>query len=58
MLNIAAEAKDILFGFLLSQQGLVWMVDVRLEPVSREVPTIDLLDEIAQYFPVNLDFSD
>ena len=34
------------------------MADVHLEPVSREVPTTDLLEEIAQYFPVNLDFSE
>ncbi len=58
VLDIAAEAENILFGLLLSQQGQVWMADVRLEPVSRDVPTTDLLDEIAEYFPVNLDFSE
>jgi hypothetical protein len=56
VLDVAKEAEDIIFGFLLSQQGQVWMADVHLEAVNQTVPTTDLLAEVAAYFPVNLDF--
>jgi hypothetical protein len=58
VLDVAEEAEDIVFGFLLSQEGQVWMADVQLEAVDRNVPTTDLLDEIAPHFPTNLDFEE
>jgi len=58
VLDVAEEAEDILFGILLSLKGQVWMADVHLEPVDRDVPTTDLLEEIAPYFPMNLDFEE
>lgn len=56
VLDVAADAVDMVFGILLAQKGQVWMADVHLETVDRDVPTTDLLEEIAPYFPVNLDF--
>lgn len=58
VLDVAEEAEDIVFGFLLSLDGQVWMADVQLETVDRTVPTTDILEEIAPYFPVNLDFEE
>ena len=58
VLDVAEEAEDILFGILSSLKGQVWMADVHLEVVDREVPTTDLLAEIAPYFPVNLGFEE
>ncbi|MEW5870825.1 MAG: helix-turn-helix transcriptional regulator [Chloroflexota bacterium] len=58
VLDVAEEAEDIIFGVLSSLQGQVWMADVHLEAVDRSVPTTDLLDEIAPYFPVNLEFEE
>jgi transcriptional regulator with XRE-family HTH domain len=58
VLDVAEEAEDILFGVLLSMEGQVWMADVKLEDVDRNVPTTDILEEIAPFFPVNLDFED
>lgn len=58
VLDVAADAETILFGILLSQQGQVWMADVRLEEVGRDVPTTDIVAEIIAYFPVNLGFEE
>ena len=58
VLNVAEEAENIIFGFFLSLKGQVWMADVRLETVGREVPTTDLTEEMAPYFPVNLGFDE
>ena len=58
VLDVAEEAEDIIFGVLSSGEGQVWMGDVKLEDVDRNVPTTDILDEIAPFFPVNLDFTD
>jgi hypothetical protein len=58
VLDVAEEAESIIFGILLSLKGQVWMADVHLEGVGPEVPTTDLLAEIAPYFPVNLDFAE
>jgi hypothetical protein len=43
---------------LLSLEGQVWMANVHLEIVDTDVPTTDLLAEIAPYFPVNLNFEE
>lgn len=58
VLDIADDAVDIIFGILLSLKGQVWMADVSLNPVGKEVPTTDMLKEIAPYFPVNLGFDE
>lgn len=58
VLDVAKEAEDIIFGLLLSLKGQVWMADVHLDTVERDVPTTDLLPEIAPYFPVNLGFEE
>jgi transcriptional regulator with XRE-family HTH domain len=58
VLDVAEEAEDIIFGFLLSLDGQVWMADVQLEVVDQSVPTTDILDEIQPYFPTNLDFEE
>ena len=58
VLDVAEQAEDITFGFFLSQMGQVWMANVHLDEVGQDVPTTDLLEEIAPYFPANLDFSD
>jgi hypothetical protein len=34
------------------------MGDVKVENVDRNVPTTDILEDIAPFFPVNLDFED
>jgi hypothetical protein len=58
VLDIAEEAEDLVFGFLLSLDGQVWMADVQLDVVDRSVPTTDILEEIAVYFPVNMGFEE
>jgi transcriptional regulator with XRE-family HTH domain len=58
VLDVAEDAEDIMFGFFLSLQGQVWMADVQLESVDNSIPTTDILEQIAPYFPVNLDFED
>jgi hypothetical protein len=58
VLDAAEDAEDIIFGMLLSLKGQVWMADVHLEVVDRDVPTTDLLTEISAYFPVNLEFDE
>jgi hypothetical protein len=58
VLDVADEAEDIIFGLLLSLKGQVWMADVHLDTVERDVPTTDILPEVAPYFPVNLGFEE
>jgi len=58
VLDVAEEAEDIAFGVLLAMEGQVWMGDVKLEDVDRSVATTDILEDIAPFFPVNLDFKD
>lgn len=58
VLDVAEKAEDIMFGVLSSLKGQVWMADVRLEEVGQDVPTTDMLAEIAAYFPMNLDFEE
>ncbi len=58
VLDVAETAEDILYGVLSSLRGQVWMADVRLEEVGKDVPTTDILAEIAPYFPMNLDFEE
>ena len=58
VLDVAENAEDIIFGLLSSMNGQVWMADVHLEVVGRDVPTTDVLEEIAPYFPVNLAFDE
>jgi hypothetical protein len=58
VLDVAEDAEDILFGILSSLKGQVWMADVHLEVVEKDVPTTDILEEIASYFPVNLGFEE
>lgn len=58
VLDVARDAEDIIFGILSSLGGQVWMADVHLDVVDRDVPTTDLLEEIAPYFPVNLAFEE
>jgi hypothetical protein len=58
VLDVSEEAEEIVFGFLLSLDGQVWMADVKLETVDQTVPTTDILEEIAPYFPINLDFEE
>lgn len=58
VLDVDQEAEDIIFGLLMSLKGQVWMADVHLDTVERDVPTTDLLPEVAPYFPVNLGFEE
>jgi len=58
VLDVAEEAEDIVFGFLMSLDGQAWMADVQLEVVEKSVPTTDILEEIAAYYPTNLDFEE
>jgi len=58
VLDVAEEAESIAFGILLAQKGQVWMADVHLDVVGADVPTTDLLEEIAPYYPVNLGFDE
>jgi hypothetical protein len=56
VLDVAEDAEDITFGFFSSAAGQTWMADVKLEEVDSNVPTTDIVEEIAPYFPTNLDF--
>ena len=58
VLDVVEEAEDILYGFFAAAEGQAWMADVHLEVVDRSVPTTDLWDEVAPYFPTNLTFED
>jgi len=58
VLDVAEEAEEIIFGILLSLEGQVWMADVALDTVGKDVPTTDLLAEVAPYFPANLGFDE
>lgn len=58
ILDAAESAEEILFGILLSLEGQVWMADVHLEVVGKDVPTTDIMPEIAPFFPVNLGFEE
>jgi hypothetical protein len=58
VLDVSEEAENIIFGFLLSLNGQVWMADVHLDVVGANVPTTDLLAEIAPYYPFNLEFEE
>lgn len=57
VLDIASDAEVITFGIFLSLKGQVWMSDVSLSVVDKDVPTTDIL-AVTQYFPVNLDFKE
>ncbi len=58
VLDVEEEAETILFGVLLSMAGQVWMANVHLEVVDQEVPSTNLLEDIIQFFPVNLGFDE
>ena len=58
VLDVTEDAENIVFGFLLSLNGQIWMADVHLDVVGPDVPTTDILDEIVLYFPVNLEFEE
>ncbi len=58
VLDVAEDAEDIIFGFFLSLNGQVWITDVSLDAVDRDVPTTDVQAEIAPYLPVNLGFDE
>jgi hypothetical protein len=58
VLDVAEEAEEIMLGFFLSLNGQIWVADVRLETVGKDVPTTDVQAEIASYFPVNLGFEE
>jgi hypothetical protein len=58
VLDVAEEAEEIMVGFFLSLKGQIWIGDVRLEVVGKDVPTTDVQAEIVQYFPANLGFED
>jgi transcriptional regulator with XRE-family HTH domain len=56
VLDVAENAESIQFGFLMAGKGQAWMADVHLDVVDRSVPTTDILEEVAPFFPANLDF--
>ncbi len=58
VLDVAQDAESIVFGFLLSLNGQVWMADVHLDVVGPDVPTTDLLVELVPDLPVNLGFEE
>jgi AraC family transcriptional regulator len=58
VLDVGEDAEDIIFGILLSLKGQVWMADVHIGVVDKDVPTTNLLTEITPYFPVNLGFDE
>jgi hypothetical protein len=58
VLDVAEDAENIVFGFLLSLNGQAWMADVHLDVVGPDVPTTDLLEEWIPDLPVNLGFEE
>ncbi len=58
VLDVAEDAENIVFGFLLSLNGQAWMADVHLDVVGPDVPTTDLLEESIPDLPVNLGFEE
>lgn len=58
VLDVTEEAQEIMLGFFLSLSGQIWVSDIRLEVVGKDVPTTDIQTEIASYFPVNLGFDE
>jgi hypothetical protein len=58
VLDVAEKAHGIMFGILSSMKGQVWMADVHLDEVDRDIPTTDQLPDLESYFPVNLGFEE
>lgn len=58
VLDVAEEAEEIMLGFFLAEKGQIWVGDVKLEIVGKEVPTTDTAAELEPYFPVNLEFEE
>lgn len=58
VLDVAPEAETVGFGFFLSMGGQVWMSDIHLEVVGKEVPTTDMIEDILQELPTNLDLKE
>ena len=64
---MAPEARTITFGVILIGDGKVWLDDVRIEAVGKDVPSTDLLGHeqkgevrhaIGVNPPTNLDFEE
>lgn len=56
VLDVAADAKAVVFGVLLSGKGSVWINDVRFEVVSNAVPVTDVMKKSTVKGPLNLTF--
>lgn len=58
VIDVPEQAEHIAFGLLLVGQGQVWIDDIVLAAVSRQVATTVLPDTADDYpdTPVNLDF--
>jgi hypothetical protein len=55
ILDVPPKATQIAFGALLSGNGTLWVDDLTLEAVGKEVPTTDTRTHAASA-PINLDF--
>ena len=45
VLDVARQARTITFGLVLVGNGKVWVDDVRIEAVGKDVPSTDMLDQ-------------
>lgn len=57
VLDIAEEAANIAFGFLLVEKGSIWVDSLTLEIVSEDIPVTDIFTERSDT-PKNLDFEE
>jgi erythromycin esterase len=67
VLDVSEKAKAIVFGLLLVGSGKVWIDDVRIEAVGKDVPSTNMFDQeqateaggaIGEPKPANLDFEE
>ena len=58
VLDVSEKAYGIMFGILSALKGQVWMADVHLDVVDKDIPITDQLPDLAPYFPVNLEFEE
>ena len=59
VLDVPNNSDKITFGLLLSGKGQVWIDNVKLLVVSKDVPVTDLLSKKTdQFYPGNMDFEE
>ena len=52
VLDVSENAKVVLFGTLMSGKGQLWIADLKLEPVGKEIPTTGAKRQVE---PLNLE---